>query len=146
MEGLTRLHLAMNEITLSARSIQILEGRTQLKILDLKWNPLGQLPDFSRLPDLRGLNLNGTDISTWPTGLRDLPLEELDLRNNELTEVPTELTDPPAERAHATARVNGVTFVQNNPLNEATQQRLRDYWANLATSHRMGDLSFAWRV
>ncbi len=39
MEGLTRLHLAMNEITLSARSIQILEGRTQLKILDLKWNP-----------------------------------------------------------------------------------------------------------
>ncbi|WP_460052955.1 NEL-type E3 ubiquitin ligase domain-containing protein [Pseudomonas sp. H1_A05] len=135
MEGLTRLHLAMNEITLSARSIQILEGRTQLKILDLKWNPLGQLPDFSRLPDLRGLNLNGTDISTWPTGLRDLPLEELDLRNNELTEVPTELTDPPAERAHATARVNGVTFVQNNPLSEATQQRLRDYWANLATSH-----------
>lgn len=135
MNGLTRLQLRANQIRLTPRSIRILEERVSLKILVLDNNPLGQLPDFSSLVDLRGLSLRGAFIDTWPTGLGDLPLEQIDLRGNLLTDVPAELTDPPAERAHATARLNGVTLLQGNPLSEATQQRLREYWANLLLSH-----------
>ncbi len=131
MNGLTRLQLRANQIRLTPRSIRILEERVSLKILVLDNNPLGRLPDFSSLVDLRGLSLRGAWIDTWPTGLRDQPLEQIDLRGNLLTDVPAELTDPPAERAHATARLNGVTLLQGNPLSEATQQRLREYWANL---------------
>ncbi|NUT80534.1 NEL-type E3 ubiquitin ligase domain-containing protein [Pseudomonas brassicacearum] len=135
MNGLTRLQLRANQIRLTPRSIRILEERVSLKILVLDNNPLGRLPDFSSLVDLRGLSLRGAWIDTWPTGLRDQPLEQIDLRGNLLTDVPAELTDPPAERAHATARLNGVTLLQGNPLSEATQQRLREYWANLLLSH-----------
>ncbi|WP_024617359.1 NEL-type E3 ubiquitin ligase domain-containing protein [Pseudomonas kilonensis] len=135
MNGLTRLQLRSNQIRLTPRGIQILEGRASLKILNLDHNSLGRLPDFSPLTNLRGLSLRDTGIDTWPTGLRDQPLEQIDLRNNQLTDVPADLTSPPVERAHATARVNGVTLIQGNPLSEATQQRLRDYWTNLFPLH-----------
>ncbi|WP_420233875.1 NEL-type E3 ubiquitin ligase domain-containing protein [Pseudomonas sp. ABY48] len=135
MNGLTRLQLSANQISLTSRSIQILEGRVSLKILHLDNNPLGRLPNFSTLVDLRGLGLRATGIDRWPTGVRDQPLEQIDLRGNLLTEVPAELTDPPAERVHATARINGVTLLQGNPLSEVTRQRLRDYWAGLVLLH-----------
>ncbi|WP_204128523.1 hypothetical protein, partial [Pseudomonas ogarae] len=37
--------------------------------------------------------------------------------------------------ALATARVNGVTFLQGNPLSAETQQRLHDYWTDLWRVH-----------
>lgn len=131
MKGLETLQLQMNQISLTPLGTETLQGLTRLKNLDLDHNPLGGLPDFSRLPDLERLNLKNTGITAWPTGLRDQPLELIDLRNNGLTQVPDHLLDPPAERAHATARLNRVTLLQGNPLSEVVQQRLRDYWATI---------------
>ncbi|MBC3362928.1 NEL-type E3 ubiquitin ligase domain-containing protein [Pseudomonas sp. SWRI154] len=135
MNGLTRLYLRANRISLIPRDTEILGKLTELKVLDLDQNPLARLPDFSTLPNLEALGLKGTGIDTWPTGLRDQPLEQLDLRDNQLLDVPDSLIDPPTEAVHATARINGVTFIQGNPMSEATADRLRDYWQNLRQTH-----------
>lgn len=135
MNGLTKLLLRDNRIGLTPRGVEIVEGLAQLKVLELTNNPVGRLPDFRHLRGLRGLGLKGTGIDAWPAGLNGLPLEFVDLRDNQLTDVPAELTAPAAANAHATARVNGVTFLQGNPLSEATQQRLRDYWTGLSQDH-----------
>ncbi|WP_339478456.1 NEL-type E3 ubiquitin ligase domain-containing protein [Pseudomonas sp. RL_5y_Pfl2_73] len=135
MKGLTKLDLGSNQIFLTPQSVVTLQSLTRLKVLNLEFNPLGSLPDFSFLSDLRGLYLKGTGISVWPSGLSELPLDRLDLRDNQLTQVPDNLIDPPAERARATARLNGVTLLQGNPLSELTEQRLGDYWTNLSLSH-----------
>lgn len=131
MRSLETLHLGNNQIGLIPHSIEILQGLTRLKNLDLDNNLLERLPDFSRLPDLERLHLKNTGITAWPTGLRDQPLELIDLRDNGLTQVPDHLLDPPADRAHATARLNRVTLLQGNPLSEGVQQRMRDYWATV---------------
>ncbi|WP_103309837.1 MULTISPECIES: NEL-type E3 ubiquitin ligase domain-containing protein [unclassified Pseudomonas] len=131
MRSLETLHLGNNQIGLIPHSIEILQGLTRLKNLDLDNNLLERLPDFSRLPDLERLHLKNTGITAWPTGLRDQPLELIDLRDNGLAQVPDHLLDPPADRAHATARLNRVTLLQGNPLSEGVQQRMRDYWATV---------------
>ncbi|WP_431080506.1 NEL-type E3 ubiquitin ligase domain-containing protein [Pseudomonas thivervalensis] len=132
MRNLETLRLEANRIGLTPRSVEILQGLTRLKNLDLDSNVLGRLPDFSRLPDLERLHLKSTGITAWPTGLRDQPLTLIDLRDNGLTQVPDHLLDPPAERAHVTARLNRVTLLQGNPLSETVQQRMRDYWATVS--------------
>lgn len=106
-----------------------------MKILNLDLNPLERLPDFSTMPNLRGLNLRRTRINTWPTGLSNQPLERIDLRDNRLTDVPDSLIDPPPQAARATSRLNSVTLLQGNPLTEAARQRLSDYWTNLRLLH-----------
>lgn len=135
MTGLTHLTLASNQIGLTPRGAEILGGLSAMESLTLHDNPLGRLPDFSTLPALTELYLRNTGIDTWPTGLLDQPLEDLDLRHNQLTDVPAHVIDPPAEQAHAMARLNGVTFIQGNPMSEATGQRLSEYWANLQQAH-----------
>ncbi|WP_445570947.1 NEL-type E3 ubiquitin ligase domain-containing protein [Pseudomonas sp. E102] len=135
MPRLSNLTLASNQIGLTPRGVEILAGLPAMEFLTLSDNPLGRLPDFSTMPALTELSLRNTRIDTWPTGLLEQPLEELDLRANQLTEVPAHVIDPPADQAHATARLNGVTFIQGNPMSEATGQRLREYWANLQQAH-----------
>ncbi|WP_434675806.1 NEL-type E3 ubiquitin ligase domain-containing protein [Pseudomonas sp. D3-10] len=135
MPRLNNLTLASNQIGLTPRGVEILAGLPAMEFLTLNDNPLGRLPDFSAMPALTELSLRNTRIDTWPTGLLEQPLEELDLRANQLTEVPAHVIDPPADQAHAMARLNGVTFIQGNPMGEATRQRLREYWANLHQAH-----------
>ncbi|YCI85733.1 hypothetical protein M1D99_26780 [Pseudomonas sp. R3-41] len=135
MDSLTRLYLQSNRISLMPGETEILGNLTRLKILQLDRNPLARLPDFSRMPDLRGLMLRGTGIDTWPTGLRNQPMELLDLRDNRLLDVPDSLIDPPADEVHAAARLNGMTFIQGNPIGEDTAARLRNYWLDLRESH-----------
>lgn len=150
MTELTSLNLDTNQIGLTPRGVEILGGLSAMRFLSLNQNPLGRLPDFTTMPNLMDLSLRGTGIDTWPVGLLDQPLAELDLRNNQLTDVPAHVIDPPAEQAHAMAALNGVTFIQGNPMSEATGQRLLDYWANLqqahpewAAAHRPGALRLA---
>ncbi|MFW9268628.1 NEL-type E3 ubiquitin ligase domain-containing protein [Pseudomonas sp. NR3] len=135
MPHLTNLTMASNQIALTPRGVEILGGLSAMESLTLHDNPLGRLPDFSTLPALTELLLRNTRIDTWPTGLLAQPLAELDLRYNRLTDVPAHVIDPSAERARAMARLNGVTFIQGNPMNEATGQRLQEYWANLQQAH-----------
>ena len=128
MRQMTRLYLTGNRMVLTASSAQTLAGLTQLKILNLARNPLGVLPDFSPLSDLLGLDLHQTGIDVWPVGLRGQALEALDLRDNQIAEIPDYLFTPPAEEAEAIIRINRVTFLQRNPINEASRQQLLGYW------------------
>lgn len=135
MNNLTKLYLRRNQIRLTPQTIDILASRSRLKVLDLSHNPVGQLPDFTGLPELRAVFLSHTGISSWPSGLRDQPLDVLDLRANQLTQVPEALVDPTAYHGRAMARINGRTLLQGNPLSEQTQVRLRDYWASIESQH-----------
>ncbi|VVO88221.1 NEL-type E3 ubiquitin ligase domain-containing protein [Pseudomonas fluorescens] len=132
MHGLTRLFLQRNRIRLTPETAQLLAGRTTLRALSLSFNPLGMLPDFSRITDMRSLSLNTIGIDTWPVGLGEQPLlDAIDLRNNQITTIPESVIAPPAEQLENAARLNGFTYIGGNPLSEIAQQQLRDYWRRL---------------
>lgn len=129
MHGMTRLFLQGNQLELTAETAQILAGRTTLRALWLQDNPrLGVVPDFSRIPDIREVDLSNTGIESWPTGLFDQPrLGKITLSNNQLTTLPDFLINPPADRLAHSVQVNSGTQINNNPLTEATHDRLRLY-------------------
>lgn len=132
MHGLTRLFLQKNHIRLTPQTAELLAGRTTLRALSLSFNPLGMLPDFSRITDMRSLSLNSIDVDTWPVGLGAQPsLDAIDLRNNRITTFPESVIAPPAEQLEQAARLNSFTFIGGNPLSEVGQQQLRDYWSRL---------------
>ncbi|MGE8186729.1 NEL-type E3 ubiquitin ligase domain-containing protein [Pseudomonas sp. NPDC086278] len=132
MNGLTRLFLQRNRIRLTPETAELLAGRTTLRALSLSSNPLGMLPDFSRITDMRSLSLNNVGVDTWPVGLGAQPLlDSIDLRNNRITTFPESVINPSAEQLANTARLNNFSHIGGNPLTEAAQQQLRDYWARL---------------
>lgn len=133
MTGLTRLFLQENQIALTVETARVLSGRTTLRALWLHGNPrLGIVPDFGRMTDLRSLNLSGTGIDTFPTGIAEQPLlDTFNLSNNQIADIPDEVIAPPDERLAHTARINNVTNILNNPLSEATQARLTLYSTRL---------------
>ncbi|MFW0756474.1 NEL-type E3 ubiquitin ligase domain-containing protein [Pseudomonas sp. H11T01] len=91
MPHLTDLDLTNNRIVLNIIDHQMLKNRTRLIRLRLGENPLGLLPNISRMPDLHTLVLTNTGASTWPPGLFDRPRFRhffLDLRHNVLTDIP----------------------------------------------------------
>lgn len=91
MRSLTALDLSKNQIALDANSVAQLRNLTSLRGLYLSNNPLGQVPDVSRMPNLMELDLSRTGISEWPTGLfaqdRDA-LFLLQLQGNPITTIP----------------------------------------------------------
>jgi Leucine-rich repeat (LRR) protein len=132
MNQLTRLALGRNRIILSPGTGRLLSERTMLRSLDLTGNPLGMTPDFSAMTELQGVSLGSTGISVWPTGLSELSqLGTIDLRNNALVTIPEEVIAPSTERFEQIARLNNATFLQGNPLSEATRQQLIVYWDRL---------------
>ncbi|MFJ2485736.1 NEL-type E3 ubiquitin ligase domain-containing protein [Pseudomonas sp. NPDC087639] len=129
MNGLTRLFLQKNQISLTAETARVLSERTTLRALWLHENPqLGITPDFSQIIDMRSVNLANTGIDTFPTGIADQPLlDTLDLSNNRIEEIPDAVIAPTPERLAHTVRVNNVTNITNNPLSPATRTRLSLY-------------------
>lgn len=129
MNGLTRLFLQKNRIILTADTARVLSQRTTLRALWLHENPqLGITPDFTRITDMRELDLANTGINTFPAGLADQPLLGIvNLNNNRIEEIPDAVITPPAERLANSARVNNVTSITNNPLSAATRTRLEQY-------------------
>lgn len=132
MNGLTRLSLQQNRIQLTTETTQLLAGRTTLRALGLAVNPLGQLPDFSQMTDLRSLSLNSAGVHAWPVGLGEQPLlDTIDLRNNRIETIPEALIAPPIEQLERVAQLNNITYIAGNPLSEAAQQQLNAYWSRL---------------
>ncbi|MGQ7858091.1 dermonecrotic toxin domain-containing protein [Pseudomonas sp. 32A] len=128
MNGLTRLDLRDSQLRLTSHTADILAGRVTLRALKLDANPLGVVPDFSQIRDLRYLGLDGAGIETWPTGLGQQPaLEAVILSNNRLTTIPDAVFALTDEERAQSLRVSRVTSVHHNPLSVQTLQRVRVY-------------------
>lgn len=133
MPQLTQLRLNQNKIVLTPQSAARLSALHKLETLELSGNRLGLTPDFSAMRELKRLDLSGSGIEHWPTGLLDKTnLEFLNLRDNRLSEVPEANLDPQPEQLETIARINDVTFLKGNPFPEAYRQRFDTYWQRLA--------------
>ena len=121
LASLTHLNLGGNSITLSVEEAGKLSEMTQLNVLDLNNNPLGEVPDFTHMNQLQQLNLRNTRLSTWPSGLETLQeLTNLDLRENNLTALPQSYFQLSRERLRS-------TYVHGNPLPAATLEAVLAY-------------------
>ncbi|MFJ2686938.1 dermonecrotic toxin domain-containing protein [Pseudomonas sp. NPDC087342] len=69
MRHLTNLLLSNNQIVLTVEAVNSLRGLTQMRSMSLMGNPLGLLPDISRMRHLVMLQMSNTGVNTWPTGL-----------------------------------------------------------------------------
>lgn len=105
MRHLTTLLLSNNQIVLTAQSVAWLRGLTHMESLALTGNPLGLLPDISRMPNLSVLQMGRTGVNSWPTGflLQSRPRHFfLDLRENPISRIPE--VAPGSFRAELLAR------------------------------------------
>ncbi|SDS20221.1 NEL-type E3 ubiquitin ligase domain-containing protein [Pseudomonas granadensis] len=129
MHGLTRLSLERNFISLTADTARVLAARTTLRALELQENPqLGIVPDLSGILDLRTVSLAYTGIDTFPTGILNQPLlDTINLNDNRITEIPDAVIAPPNDQLANTVRINNITDISNNPLSDATYNRLINY-------------------
>ncbi|WP_438868181.1 NEL-type E3 ubiquitin ligase domain-containing protein [Pseudomonas sp. L1(2025)] len=133
MKNLTWLSLPANGLRLNPRTAGVLSELRALEHLNLSKNPLGVLPDFSGLSQLRTLNLSESKINQWPTGLRtQRQLESVDLSFNQLQQVPQENLTPPPEHLEAITRINLVTRLKGNPFPADYWKVFDAYWKNLA--------------
>lgn len=128
MQGLTRLFLRNNQIRLTEQTAQVLASRSTLRALILNGNPLGVVPDFSALTQMRSLGLSDVGLDTWPTGLEGMvDLDGVNLVGNRLTEIPSSLIAPDdAQLAHS-ERITRVIYAQNNPFSDDSLQQVRTY-------------------
>jgi Leucine-rich repeat (LRR) protein len=129
MHGLTTLSLDSNNLTLTADTARVLASRTTLRALQLQGNrQLGIAPDMSQIVDLRSVSLAHTGIDTFPSGLIHQPLlDTIDLSSNRITEIPDAVIAPPNDQLANTVRINNITDISNNPLSDATEERLFRY-------------------
>lgn len=91
MHLLEHLRLGENMINLNRLGIEQLSRLTCMAILELDNNPLIRLPDISRMPGLKVLDLRNTGLNTWPIGLlaQERPDDFLlDMRGNPINSVP----------------------------------------------------------
>jgi Leucine-rich repeat (LRR) protein len=118
---LTSLKLRRCGIVLTEQSANSLAAMTNLRVLDLKHNPLGPAPDLRNLQACHSLHLGDTGLTELPTGLFDLPqLTYADLSANAITELPVPLPFSAEGRA--------VTYdFSDNPLSPKSQQSLATY-------------------
>lgn len=113
MPNLRELNLAENNIVLNASTSEQLSNLSRLRALNLANNPLGIVPDVSKMPDLEMLLLSDTGISEWPTGLFAQPRNEafiLELRGNPITTVPTVASNSESAIVIALTRLDRATL------------------------------------
>ena len=105
MRYLKMLVLSDGAIQLTESSVAALKALTRLEFLGLSLNPLRLVPDFSRMPHLRGGELSQCELSSWPAGLFDQPRPDnfsLNLNLNALTDIPDAV--PGSDQARILAR------------------------------------------
>ncbi|WLH36218.1 NEL-type E3 ubiquitin ligase domain-containing protein [Pseudomonas sp. FP2196] len=136
MSGLTRLYLQNNQISLTADTARVVSERTTLRALLLHENPQLRIsPDFSRITDIRSINLANTGIDTFPTGLSDQPLlDTINLSGNRISQLPESVVAPLDERLLDSVRVNNVTNIRGNPLSLESLALLDSYNARLVAA------------
>lgn len=125
MHFLAELHLSDNQIRLTAESVEQLKKKTYLEVLKLDSNPLGSVPDISRMPRLRVVDLKRTGIGTWPKGTFDKPRPGnffLDLQENPLVQIPQ--VTPGRPEALVVARTR-LTLESLSDVNRLTYEHYR---------------------
>ncbi|MCY1391793.1 Leucine rich repeat protein [compost metagenome] len=124
MSELRALNLQSNQIRLRTADILDLGQLRQLEELNLSGNPLGEVPDVTRLRHLQILRLRDTGIEQLPNGLLDRqnPVNA-DLRDNLIRELPEGLFG-------ATPQVIQRIFLHDNPLSDASRRRLATFQHN----------------
>lgn len=115
------LELEDCSIRLSAASRASLERMSQLRHLNLGGNPLGEVPDFSQMPDLTKLMLNNTGLTTVPSGLlHAAPRETVNLSQNAIVALPTALFELPTSASQA-------FDLSANPLSRQSLEQIKTY-------------------
>lgn len=134
MHNLRVLDLSANNLRLDDSSASKLSALHRLEELNLAKNPLDVLPDFSRMPRLKALDLAQTGLREWPTGLQSqVPWVKLDLSSNRLTAVPLTILDPAPERLAAVAQINSITVLSGNEFPAGYSSHFDNYWRRLRT-------------
>ncbi|WP_248749887.1 DUF6543 domain-containing protein [Pseudomonas sp. MWU15-20650] len=125
MRRLTHLGLSENPIHWRAQNREHLRQLQHLRVLILSHNEhLVTPPDISRMPELRILALNNTQIRDWPIGLFALPRSpdfNLNLLNTPITQVPI------VEPGSASAQVVTRTRLDSHKLDRDAEDRLVGY-------------------
>ena len=110
---LRSLRLAGNQIIVDAQGSQRLTSLSLLQVLDLNYNPLGEVPDLSRLRHLREVSLRVTGLQTLPDEA-EMPWRGLvDLRENQIRQVTGHL--------HTLGARLQRWSLHDNPLDEASE-------------------------
>lgn len=123
LTGLAGLRLEGNRVVLDAEANRRLASLTLLHELSLSSNPIAEVPAVDALLRLRRLSLRGTGLQGLPRQLLGHPrLEVVDLRDNQIQTLPEDLLEVQRRRLHRLA-------LHDNPLDEASQQRLRQFMA-----------------
>ncbi|WP_457266306.1 NEL-type E3 ubiquitin ligase domain-containing protein [Pseudomonas sp. P5_C3] len=136
MSDLSTLNLSSNRIQLNEQTSAKLSALSKLENIDLSSNPLGTMPDFSAMSELKALNLSNTQLDQWPTGLQhQAKLEIVDLRNNQLREVPQANLNPTADQLETIARINGVTLLEGNRFPVGYWKSFELYWQRVAAEY-----------
>ena len=121
MPALKRLSLAGNQIQLTESTSLKLANLRTLQTLNLSDNPLGDVPDVSKMFDLRYFSVRNTRAKELPKGLqRLLNLDRVDLRDNDIQVLPDWLFRMPK-------RFTETLNVRNNPLSATSITQLKGY-------------------
>ncbi|WP_434766437.1 dermonecrotic toxin domain-containing protein [Pseudomonas triticicola] len=121
LDSLANLSLPDCRLTLPQQTAEAIAGMKNLVSLDLGDNPLGNVPDLSKLVNLQVLRLNNIGLSETPKGLFDLPgLKSVNLADNVISELPGQFPSSPGDVA------THYNF-SGNPLNPQSLQRLEVY-------------------
>nr|WP_309475663.1 DUF6543 domain-containing protein [Pseudomonas sp. B21-032] len=117
--SLQNLRLSNNRIVLDARDAARIGDLLNLDSLHLEGNPLGIPPDVSRLPQLRILTLNNTEITRVPESLHDRSrLEWVDLSDNQISQLPEHFLEEPRSFLR-------MIELEGNALSDEQYRRLR---------------------
>ncbi|UVJ42451.1 hypothetical protein NVV94_17665 [Pseudomonas sp. LS1212] len=135
-ERLTALDLSDNEIEWDDAAQTALADYTRLETLELSNNPLFTPPDLAALTRLRVIRLSSGAFSELPSGLEVLQAPSLvDLARNAIETLPDSVSNlPPA--------VAGALHLEANPLSEASQRLIEQYFADHSIDLLVSDVDY----
>ncbi|MFF7066367.1 NEL-type E3 ubiquitin ligase domain-containing protein [Pseudomonas sp. NPDC008258] len=118
-DHLAELRLAHNRIRMDLDGTQALARLTDLRHLDLSFNPLGSIAlRFNQLSQLRSISLRRCSLLAWPEGLENCGfLDSADIRQNQIAQVPEHVMRMPTAFRRSFR-------VEDNPISVGDRERL----------------------